>query len=117
MPHGQEGTLTLLLSNVTAPVRASALPFSVALVPSVMDAWAKMLPWNNEKVPKVAELPICQVTFLAWAPPIRMTRILGTPPVVPAAVVSADPTWKIQTAFALPLRVRSPVIPNVLVAL
>jgi hypothetical protein len=76
-----------------------------------------MFPANIELVPKVAELPICQVTFLAWAPPIRRTRLLGTPAVVPAAVVSAEPTCKIQTAFALPVRVRSPVIPSVVVAL
>jgi hypothetical protein len=37
IPHGQAGTTTVLRSNVTAPVCASALPFSVAPVVSVMD--------------------------------------------------------------------------------
>src|SRR5579863_4979065 len=38
MPHGQGGTTTVLVSNVTAPVRARALPFNVAPVVMVMDA-------------------------------------------------------------------------------
>ena|SRR5947209_2652645 len=117
MSYGHGGTFTALLSKDTEPVRASALPLRVAPVPSVMELWANMLPANTDCVPKVAELPICQVTFLAWAPPIRRTWLFGTPPVFPAAVVNAEPTWKIQTPAALPLRVRFPVIPSVVVAL
>ena len=47
-----------------------------------------------------------------------MTWLAGVP-TPPAAVVSADPTWKTQTPFGLvlPSRVRIPVIPNVVVAL
>jgi hypothetical protein len=36
--YGQTGTTTGLLSSVTAPVRARALPFSVAPVVIVIDA-------------------------------------------------------------------------------
>ena len=106
MPHGQGGTLTLLLSNVTAAVRASALPFSVAPVFSVMEARAIMFPDMVVLVPRVAELPTCQITFLAWARPMRLT--------LPAAVVSVEPIWKMNTAFGSPLpsRVTFPVIPS-----
>jgi hypothetical protein len=95
-----------LLSNVTAPVRARALPFSVAPVVSVTDAWAIMVPANVVLVPRVAELPTCQNTFSDTAPPDRMTWLL------PAAVVRVDTIWKIQTPLAGPLRVRFPVIPS-----
>jgi hypothetical protein len=106
MPHGQGGTFTGLLSNETAPVRASALPFRVAPVVRVTDAWAIMVPSKIVLVPRVAELPICQYTCSDRAPPDRMTWLL------PAAVVRVDTTWKIQTPLALPLRVRLPVIPS-----
>jgi len=46
MPHGQGGTTTVLVSNVTAPLRASALPFNVAPVVMVMDDSAMMVPLN-----------------------------------------------------------------------
>ena len=61
-PHG---AVTILLSSVIAPLRASALPMSVAPVFSVIDCSDMMLPWNTEFVPSVAELPVCQKTFLA----------------------------------------------------
>jgi hypothetical protein len=63
VPHGQEGTFTVLLINVTAPVRASALPFKVPPVFNEMDAWAMMVPAKVVLVPRVAELPICQKTL------------------------------------------------------
>src|SRR5260370_12093983 len=98
-------TVTLLESNVTAPIPANALPSSVAPETIVMEAYATMVPLNAECDPSVAELPTCQKTLPAVAPPLRITRALPF-------TVSADPTWKIQTAFGLPLafRVRSPVI-------
>jgi len=65
-----------------------------------------MVPANVVVVPSVAELPTCQNTFSDRAPPARMTWLLF------AAVVSVDTIWKIQTPFALPLRVRLPVIPS-----
>jgi hypothetical protein len=73
MHQGQAGTLTGLLSNVTAPVEASALPFSVAPVVAVMDACAMMVPAKVVLVPRVAELPITQNTLCEVAPPDRMT--------------------------------------------
>src|ERR1700731_3104715 len=62
-PARHAGVFTVLLSNVTAPVRASALPFRVANVVSVTEDWAIMVPWNVEPVPSVAELPTCQKMF------------------------------------------------------
>ena len=80
-------------ANVTAPVRASALPLSAAPVVTVMDACARMVPLKIVLVPRVAELPTCQKTLEATAPPIRTTALL------PAAVVSVLPIWKMKTAF------------------
>jgi hypothetical protein len=51
------------LINVTPPIDASALPFSVTPVFSVMDAWAMMFPAIVVPVPRVAELPTAQNTF------------------------------------------------------
>ena len=100
--------MTGLLSNVTAPVRANALPFSTAPVVLVMDASAMMVPWNMVLVPSVAELPTCQNTLWELAPLMRMMWLL------PAAVVKVDCIWKIHTAFGLPppSSVRLPVIPS-----
>jgi hypothetical protein len=58
-----------------------------------MDAYAIMAPSNVELVPRVAEEPTCQKTFWAWAPLSRTTCELD-------AVVSVDPIWKMNTAFA-----------------
>src|ERR1700727_3820057 len=65
-----------------------------------------MVPANVVLVPRVAELPTSQNTCSGTAPPERMTSLF------PAAVVRVDTIWKIQTAFASPLRVRLPVIPS-----
>ena len=59
-PSLATGRTTALLSRVTAPVRASRRPFTEALVVTVIEASAKMLPWNAAPVPMVAELPTCQ---------------------------------------------------------
>src|SRR5580704_223383 len=98
------GTLIVLALMETAPaVRASALPFSVTPVLSVMADIAIRFPCMVVAVPRVAALPIAQYTFLAWAPLIRRT--------LPEAVVRVEDIWKIQTAFGLPTpsRVRFPV--------
>ena len=51
----------VLVSIVTAPFRAKALPqLSVAPVFRVMLVSARMLPWNAVFVPSVAELPTTQ---------------------------------------------------------
>src|SRR4029077_3061906 len=100
---GTPGVVIVLVSNVTAPFRANALPSSVAPVASVIDVRASMFPLKTEVVPKVAELPTCQKTLAAWAPPLRMTWR-------PDVVVRVDAIWKMKTAFAAPWAssVRSP---------
>ena len=95
MPYGQGGTFTGLLNNVTAPVRASALPFSVAPVSSETDACAIMVPAKIVVVPSVAELPTCQNTLHADPPLITATDEA-------LAVVSVLPILKMNTAPGLP---------------
>ena len=63
----------VLPSRVTAPVRASALPLSVAPVLNEMDCIAIMVPIKTEVVPKVAELPTCQNMLDAFALPLSIT--------------------------------------------
>ena len=89
------GTVIVLLSKVTAAVRANRRPSTVAPVVTVMDAKARMFPLKTEPVPRVAELPTTQKMLAAWAPPLRMTWR-------PVVVVSVDAIWKMKTAFASP---------------
>lgn len=84
-----------LVSNVTAPFRASALPSRFTPVVSVIDVSAKMFPLKTEFVPSVAELPTCQKMLQAEAPLARITWL-------PLPVVSVDPIWKMNTAAGLP---------------
>ena len=98
--------LTLLVSSVTAPLRASARPLVFDPVVSVMLESARMSPVNEVPVPRVAELPTCQKTLLQLLPPLLMTvtdELL--------AVVSVLPVLNRNSAFALPRasRVRAPV--------
>jgi hypothetical protein len=62
-------------------------------------------PTKTEFVPSVAELPTCQKTLEAVAPPVRITWR-------PAVVVRLDAIWKMKTALALPWasKVRSPEV-------
>ena len=66
-----------------------------------------MFPLKVESVPSVAELPICQKTLHAWAPPMRVTLL-------PDSVVSVEPTWKTKTALGSPWAssVKAPVSPR-----
>jgi hypothetical protein len=57
--------MMVLESNVTAPLRASTLPSTVALVVKVIEVKAIMFPTKTEPVPIVAELPTCQKTLHA----------------------------------------------------
>ena len=50
----------MLLSSVTAPLRASILPSTVAPVFSVIEVSARIVPAKLVVVPSVAELPTCQ---------------------------------------------------------
>ena len=92
---------------MTAPLRARARPVMVVPVVTVIDVRARMLPTKFENVPKVAELPTCQNTLHARAPPMRATRLA-------VAVVSVDPAWKTKTALGSPCasRVSVPVSPS-----
>jgi serine/threonine-protein kinase len=67
--------------------------------------------YNTEVVPSIAEVPTCQKTLAARAPPERMIWM-------PLPMVSEEAIWKIQTSVELPARVRlDPVIATVLVNL
>jgi hypothetical protein len=79
----------------------------LAPVVTEIDWRARMLPSKVEFVPSVAELPTCQKTLQAWAPPVRATWL-------PDPVMRVDPAWKMKTALGLPsaLRVTVPVSPS-----
>ena len=51
------------IDEITAPVRAKALPDRLVLVVRVMLASARIFPANEVPVPSVAELPTCQNTL------------------------------------------------------
>ena len=92
---------------VTAPLRAKRLPSTVTPSFIEIDVKARMLPWNAVLVPSVAELPTCQKTLHAWAPPMRLTLL-------PDAVISVEPAWKTKTALGSPWAssVKAPVSPR-----
>jgi hypothetical protein len=96
----------VLVSKVTAPLRASIRPIEVAPVCMVIDVNAKMVPRKLVAVPIVAELPICQNTLQDRAPLVSNTRLLE-------AVVSVEPAWNTKTAPASPSasKVSVPVSP------
>ena len=100
----QVGTVMVLESSVTAPLRANTLPRSVAPVSSVAEASAMIVPTKLLVVPRVAELPTCQKTLHACAP-FSSTTLL------PEAEIKVEPAWKIKTASASPppFRVTDPV--------
>ena len=86
----------VLVSNVTAPVRAKARPHkSVAPVFSVMLVCARMFPMNDVVVPSVAELPTLKNTL----PPCALLISETTEAL---AVVSVLPMLKMKTASGLP---------------
>jgi hypothetical protein len=100
----QVGTVMVLESSVTAPLRANTLPRSVAPVSSVAEVSAMIVPTKLLVVPRVAELPTCQKTLHACAP-FSSTTLL------PEAEIKVEPAWKIKTAPASPppFRVTDPV--------
>ena len=95
--------MIVVVSKVTAPFRANSRPSNAAPFRSVMEVRARMFPLKTEVVPRVAELPTCQKTLAALAPPLRITWR-------PAVVVSVDAIGKRKTALASPWAssVRSP---------
>ena len=64
---------TVFVSNVTAPLRASALPDKVAPVLSVMLVKARIFPLKVVVEPSVAELPTCQNRLQSEPPLIMVT--------------------------------------------
>jgi len=68
---------------------------------------ARRLPTKVVFVPRVAELPTCQNTLQDCAPLMRFTVLFD-------AVISVEPTWKMNTALGSfrPSRVTVPVRPN-----
>ena len=94
----------MLLSSVTAPVRATARPVMPAPLFNVMLACATIVPIKVVVVPSVAELPTCQNTLHA-------VPLLVITTVAPLAVVSVLPILKTNTAAESPCAssVRVPV--------
>jgi hypothetical protein len=95
----QLGTVMVSSSRVTAPLRASIRPTMVTPVVTEIDVKARTLPWKEEPVPSVAELPTCQNTLQAEAPLVRTTELAES-------VTSVEPIWKMKTAFGSPCAFR-----------
>ena len=67
----------VFVSSVTAPFLARAEPHVMeAPVVRVMLVSARIFPANTVPVPKVAELPTCQKTFLSTRPLVKITAEL-----------------------------------------
>ncbi|MDQ0662814.1 hypothetical protein QFZ35_001312 [Arthrobacter ulcerisalmonis] len=91
----QAGLVITFVSRETCPLRANARPSTLALVSTVMEVSARMVPLKLDAVPSVAELPTCQNTLQAWAPLMRMTLLAE-------AVTRVEATWKTNTELGLP---------------
>src|SRR5207253_1509888 len=91
LPYGA-GSVMTLESSVIAPLVQTNLPSTLEPVPTEFDAWANTVPLKSTFDPRVDEDPIAQNTLAAFAPLISTT-------LEPVFAVSADPSWKIQTAF------------------
>ena len=98
----QSERVIVFVSSVTAPLRARSRPSMTAPVVAVMDVSAMIVPLKFDPVPSVAELPICQNTLQACAPPEKTTLL-------PLAVVNVEPAWKIHTSVDPPESVSTPV--------
>ena len=67
-----------------------------------MDWSARTVPWNWARVRIVAELPTCQNTLQAVAPPVMVMR-------EPEPIFRVEAAWNTQTESAVPARVRAPL--------
>ena len=96
--------MIVLLSSVTAAVRASSRPSTVAPVLAVIEARARIVPLKLVAVPSVAGFPTFQKTLHGEAPLTSSTRLAE-------AVISVEAAWKTKTASLSPCasRVRVPV--------
>jgi hypothetical protein len=97
----------VLVFRVTAPFRANSWPWTLAPFFALIEMSASTDPTKEELVPKDADVPTCQKTLQAWAPPVKIIELA-------VAVVSVDAVLKINTALGSPpaLRVKVPVTPN-----
>jgi hypothetical protein len=106
VPQGA-GTVTVLAFTVAVPAPpaepANILPSTAAPVLMVMLVAARTFPLKMEVTSMVAEVPTCQKTLPAFAPPARMTWEL-----VP--VVRVEPILKMKTAFGVALSVERDVV-------
>jgi hypothetical protein len=98
----QSGTVMVLVSRVTAALRAITLPSTVVPVCRVVEVKDITVPTNVVLVFNVVELPTCQKTLQADAPPVSSTVAFG-------AVINVDPAWKMNTASGPPFNVSVPV--------
>src|SRR5687768_1285180 len=92
------GSTTLLALTVTDPAvfePPRRRPTICEPLFTVIDVAARMLPLKIVVVSSVADVPTCQKTFEAFAPPVRITC-------APGPVVSVDPILKIKIAFGSP---------------
>src|SRR6185295_16141206 len=85
----------LLVSMVTAPFIAKSLPVRLTPVVIVILVFAITFPRKLPLVPKVADVPIAQNTFLP-RPPLLITTLAKL------AVVMVVPIWKMKTALGSP---------------
>ena len=100
----QRDLVIVSVSIVSAPAPfacapASSLPATGTLFSTEMLVWAMTVPTKLEPVLSVAELPTCQKTLHACAPPESTTRL-------PVSAISVEADWKIQTELASPWSVR-----------
>ncbi len=89
------GSVMSLVSNVTAPLLASARPSRNAPVFMVTEMDAMIVPTKLVPVSSVAELPIFQKTLHGEAPLMNTTLLAG-------AVVKVESTWKMNTDCEFP---------------
>lgn len=89
-------------------VWARSLPLADAPVFRAIIVLDRMVPSECAVVPMVTAPAVCQNTFLACAPPVRITFLAG-------AWVSAPAIWKMKTSFGPPERVMSFVMDRPLV--
>ena len=94
--------------RVTAAVTAISCPLTTLPAPVLIDDCAITWPTMVDEAPRVAELPICQNTLQACAPPASVT-VLAT------AVTNVEVDRRINTALGTPaaFNVRLPVISKV----
>jgi hypothetical protein len=93
--EAQLDMVIVLVSIVTAAVRAKSLPWIVAAVFAVMLSKAITVPTKRVPVPSVAEEPTCQKTLHACAPLTSDTLVFEP-------VISVEPIWKMNTALGSP---------------